>query len=663
MESDGSGPVDLDAAFATGVEDPVSLLTLLELSIEQSSAGDSGEEQQEFLRKLLQLLEDHPKVTAVISWDLPNQLMKFLVPRNVALHKNLRSIPIVSPLMRCFLVVAVSGDPRDTLLCACTLFEGVSADDEINRYITWERASKTADAAKSSQEVKADGDSDGDDTSVSLERSPGDLFVGLKLHILFELVTAALKRIKTLYPSKYLGMTVFAIEKAITKNSGLLQDPSIILRRGYSFCRNYEPTAPPREVILTNDAKLTEDELHSTIENELELQRRLLRRLCTSTVGEGLKSTTDRSEVKYYYKLCKKREPRAPFYELLVDVKSRLYDLANSFDISLKDELVNCIAESKKVYGAVPQVSAVRSKEARKLIEKQVLKLSLSHQLQRMTKDLSMQLNMRGIVALSSIFYLVEDEHLYPEMHLSDAVYLYLWFVSPALLSKANENLSVEGAIRYFMWVSVTQHSCSELREDLYHVSGIVLAAFFRCLLLRCCAERSAMSRSLGFTLLTRLLCSCPEKVSFAFIVDTLQSFPYMQGRTFLLGVLRDMFLTALPSGSFSREDKSETVVQDKSVNQDDLSAKLSQLEIGIGCSTFMNLTRERMDVLTDLMVDSVDALSQASDPQISFVEHFPDFITPLQGQWDPSLFERVIAKLRELTDHRTIQDKLDKLE
>lgn len=46
-----------------------------------------------------------------------------------------------------------------------------------------------------------------------LERSIGNFFIGLKLHLVYKLISNSLKKIDTLYPSKYLNIVSFFLWK------------------------------------------------------------------------------------------------------------------------------------------------------------------------------------------------------------------------------------------------------------------------------------------------------------------------------------------------------------------------------------------------------------------------------------------------------------------
>lgn len=644
---------DIKDGFKTGLEDPVSLVTLIEFYLEELTENGTCEERKKFLEMLDEQLEANKDVTFKVSWDLPKQFINLISGKNIKIYEVLRHNIILPEIMKCFMSLTTHGDPRELLIAGCEILESLSAKDETLDYMA---------VTKNDPKVELT-----NENKMYMERSLGDFFLGLKLHMVYEMIFNSLKRIDTLYPSKYLNIAVSAFSKLIRTNAALMDDPSIILRRAYLFCKTYIPNDPPEKVVLKDGEKLEGEALEEIIEKEVEVQGNLLRHLCTVAASDGLNGSSDRSEFNYYYTISHKELPPAPFYEQLLDTKLRLYDLAISFDIDLKEELVNCVKDSKRIYKALPKLEDVPNKEARRLINKGVIRLSLSYQLQKMARDTNVTLYPQGIIVLSSIYNLVTKKHLYPQIPLSDTVVLYLRFVSLGIMSQMYSNDAVDGAIRYFIWVHVTTNSCVKLREELSSLSPFILEPFFECFLIRISTTTHEENKTIQYTLFTRLLCCAPESVSFQFICNVLQEFPYIEGKYLVIGILKHLFTNKFPKESNTKE--LSVIVEDqddKKEVDDELTSKLSGLKIGDSKNdgknndneTIINLTLERMSIMTDIIKDAIkESISVGeTDGKFKLMILYLDFLITMKKTWNMKLLKSVERTTTPLSSNEHVQ-------
>lgn len=646
---------DILDAFENGVEDPVSLVTLIEIYADQLDEEGTLDDKRKFLEILAEQLETQKEVTFKISWDMPKQLLKWASGKNIKIHETLRASKILPPLMKCFMSITIHGDPRELLISGCDILGSLSAEEETITYLR---------ETKDDPELNIEKEND-----VYMERSPGDFFVGLKLHMVYELIYTSLKRIDTLYPSKYLNIAVAAFEKIITTNAITMEDPSILLRRSYLFCKTYMPNDPPKEVLLKDGTKLEGSDLQDIIDKEVIIQGKLLKHLCTFAVGEGLNGSGDRSEVQVYHSMARLKMPKEPFYETLVDSKLRFYDLALSFDIDLKQEMINCVNDSKRIYKALPKIEDVPTREAQRMITKGVMKLSFSYHLQKMAHDTSLTLHPQGILVLSSIYYLASKKHLYPEIPLSDTIFLYLRFASIGIISKMHSNRAVDGAIRYFMWVHMSTSSSLKLRKEMATISPFVLESFFECFLIKVSARELASDKTLQCTLFTRLLCCAPENISFRFICNVLRDFPYGQGKYLIIGILKQLFTTKFPKET-DHEKIPSTVVSGKSQSEgkeDDLASQLSNLKIddsNLITTTFIDLTSEKMSIITSIINDAIKEAkdSKESDEKFKTALMFLEFLLFMKTVWDDDLLKSIEADFKSLKYSKTVEAKLKQL-
>lgn len=660
---------DISDGFQNGIEDPVSLATLIEMCGDQLDEEGTLDDKKEFLEFLNEQLNEMKDATFMISWDLPKQLIGWVSGKNIKYYEVLNKNKIFPLVMKCFMSISLHGNPKELLLSSCEIVSKLSAKEEKARYL---KVTKNDPEPTEADVVD----------KAYLDRSIGDFFVGLKLHLVYELIFDSFRKIETLYPSKYLNIVVSSFESIINTNKFVMDNPSIILRRAYIFCKNYNPNDPPKQVELKDGSILEGTELQNIIDKEVEIQGKLLRYLCTFAITEGLNGTTDRSEVQFYNKISHQKVSPDPFYEQLVDIKFRFYDLALSFDIDLKEELIHCIEECKRIYKALPKIEDVPALDAQRLIDKGVIKLSLSYQLQRMSHTTNLSLYPQGILVLSSIYYLVSKKHLYPEITIIDTIYLFLRFVSLGIMSKIYSNSVVDGAVRYLMWVCVNNTSCSDLRNQMSRLSPFILSAFLECFLIKVCFEKSVEAKTMQFTLFTRLLVCTPESVAFHFITNVLADFPYFEGKYLIIGLLKHLFTTRFPKVKESSDNDLHSIdlISEKNLTNNFSKVKISDSNAkGIDTITTndigvvekikennmaINLTAQRMSEITNIIRSSMKCAKNAkkTDHEYKIVSIYLDFLLMMKPVWDKKLIKSLEPDFKYMHSDKNIDSKFDLL-
>ena len=111
----------LTRAFEEQKEDPVTLVTIIDMYGQEINEDGSIDEKNKYLEHLCSLLNDNPHILREISWDLPKGLLEFLSLENIDVHKRLADSSIVSNVMKCFNEIAINGNPKECLLAACEL--------------------------------------------------------------------------------------------------------------------------------------------------------------------------------------------------------------------------------------------------------------------------------------------------------------------------------------------------------------------------------------------------------------------------------------------------------------------------------------------------------------------------------------------------------------
>ncbi|SMN19119.1 similar to Saccharomyces cerevisiae YGL060W YBP2 Central kinetochore associated protein that mediates mitotic progression [Maudiozyma saulgeensis] len=640
---------ELQEAFESDDSDPVAIMTLIEIFIDKVNVKSVPFVQKRlFLLTLLELLENHKDILAQIGWDLPFQLMKFLNKDNVDIRGSIRYDQIATAIILGFNAIALGGLPKETLDTGCELLASLNYDEEVAKFEEDESEQEKKvgeDDDEEDDEYQIDTDDEADEDSgrqsLNYDRVPGDYFIGFKVYILFEMIGATLKRISTLYPSKYLSLVVTATENMLLHTADQMQDPNLLMRRIHSFCAFYVPLEVPKDVLAKVGTKeegaLTQEQLDEIVKNEKDLQVKLLRRLSTVSVSNCLRRAGMLSEIKYFCKVSGVPYHTMTFYESLFDCQSRFYNFALSVDVDIKEEFINCLKEAKRVYQALPPDEEITSADARDAISEVVFKLSYSYALQKMVHGKKLSMAPEGIVSLSGIHYMEYGEHLLPEISLDDAVFLYLNFTTRSFFSPLYNNLNVESTSRYWLWVSLTHNSYSALKEQISRVQPYVIEVLLKTLLLKNCLESNAQLRMINFTLMTRILCLIKEELAFSFITKTLKKFPYPHGKSAALVMLSDLIMKAR-----SKSEKVTTIDGKKRKEErngtDELTDKMKSLDIDE--IPFIQLNEERMQIINDLALDAIKVAiaSDRKQTDINLVTNYSDFMKSVKSKWDKKL-------------------------
>lgn len=619
---------NLEKAFTDQKDDPVSLVTIIDMYNDQVNTEYTKEERVQYLKKLYSVLSENPDVVSEIGWDLPKGLLKFHSLENLLPHQGLRNNAIVVTIMNCFHEIALHGNPKECLLTGCQLLSDLSVEElaqEVEDY-------NTAKEAEGSKEVSAEESEFG----VELQ-NPVEYLLGLNSYVLFELIQSVLRRIQSLYPSKFLGMAVSAICKFLRSNIDSIDNTAFVLRRIFTFCKNYTPMQVPLDSEIIGE--LDKKELASIADDEAALQGKVLRSLSTFAIGYCLKNKQLRIDVRYYSSFAGGQLNEVPYMKEVVEVCSRFYQLAYSFDIDIKEEFVNLLKETKNIYRSLPSESDIANDEANRAIGQVVYQLSYTYQLQKLTKPEGLELDPLGILVLSGLHYLQTKQHLSSEISVQDAIYLYIRCSTPALFSALFSSKVAEEVSRYWLWVSITNTSYKVLKKQLSEIPSYISSVFLQMMLLTTCNQTNEQARMINFTLLTRIMCLMPEETTFSFTLDTLLTCPYVKPKICILGILKDLMLK-------TRQCKQE---QDISTQLKDLKIKESS-SVGVNeppalpPREFVSINDDRMASLHSVALIAITkaAEEKANKEDLILLQNYLNFFAALRNKWDKSLLKAI---------------------
>lgn len=645
---------ELTDAFKTQKEDLIALVTLIDIYSEQVDQEGTYDEKVEFIETLRGLLENNPTITGEIGWDVPKGLLKFLSKENIDVNKVLCINKIINGVMKCFYAISIHGEPKKCLVTGLELLSALSVEEDVSENDQQNKKELVNDQATTPVPAEVFyRSSDPSDSSYYGERkNTREFFLTLKAYILFEFIGANLKRISTLYPSKYLGAAVATIEKFVYDHRDSFEDALFLLRRVYTFCRNYIPPEPPKDIQL--NAQFTQEMLDKVVQKESELQVRLLRRLCTFGISSPIKAVNTNSDAKYYCALNhQKFQPTAHYTELL-ELFCRFYQLAYSLDVDIKADFQNVLKECRIIYKSVPQETDAVNDEAKSVLERMVYKLAYTFEVQKAAKERSVGLDLNGIVLFSGINYLETNEHLVEKISITDAIYLYLRFTTPSLYSKVYHSTAVESVNRYWLWYAITTEPLENIKTELKNLSVFVTKALLQVLLIKNCVQVNHQLRMVTFTLLTRLLCLVPENVAFDFILDVLKICPFPLGKTSVLCILKDLSRQRVSKKDDNPETSSISEELSKLGIDEDQKPKKGSIKY------YIQLDSSKMAAVHECCLQTIrdSFTANAKKSEILLLSTYLNFFIVLREQWDRNLLQ-IVYSMIDSTLEQLESDKL----
>ncbi|CAM9015304.1 unnamed protein product [Wickerhamomyces anomalus] len=285
--------------------DYLSYATLLDIHLSDPERYND-EEKLQLLNKLHDILSENLDVVREIGWDLPELLINFYDLEWDYTGSLLRETGLIKAIMDNFDLVAKNGNAKELFLKSIELLTTLEDFDASN-----EKSFKIAD---------------------------------IKLHTLIELLNTSLKRINTIYPSRFLSMATASLLRAITMYCTKSIHTRFVLRRLYAFARDYMAPLKPNDYLSKHG--ITQEEADKIEDDENFLQRKLLQSFLTQ-ISEitFLQNSFDLSVELYkslQYKCQNKLPPPDENNEEAITSSrglfTRVTQLALSFDLDLADD-------------------------------------------------------------------------------------------------------------------------------------------------------------------------------------------------------------------------------------------------------------------------------------------------------------------------------------
>ncbi|KAF6069580.1 hypothetical protein FOB64_003221 [Candida albicans] len=455
MENLESGAQD-----ALQSKDFLSYSTLLDIYLNDPTKY-SNEEKEQLLGHILTILSENKQLTYEIGWDLP-QLLILYVDSDYEFNGPIRDSPGVYKILKIFENLAINGNHKELFLKSCELLNDL--------------------------ELSQDED---------IELLKRENFFEIKLYCVFELIDACLKKIHTLYPSRFLAMTVSSFNNLmfkLTKQHGSLGNYHFVMKRVYSFCRNY--ISPP---LPTNAKEMPQEELDKIVKDEEYLQRRLLTGFLTQVIYLANINGTEGYSIEHFSWLQQQSKSKIKFvFERDGAFCDRFVELASSFDIDLLKCFQGFITDSHKLLIGIDYKNKNKSED--EIIELLFERVVVDYQKNVLTS-------------------IVDSD----AKAIKDSIIVVFW-----------------------VWFALYQQqiiNSKNLQLEISYIPKVLLTTFFQCLLFIVIkSEGKPNFKYMLLTLLTKLLTLSPD-TGYEFIKDSLNNCPYESVYPSLIGVYKQLLL------------------------------------------------------------------------------------------------------------------------
>lgn len=554
------------AAEAKELGDFLSYSTILDMYLSEPERYRPDERDQ-ILHNLLTILDKDHDLVYEIGWDLPALVLPFL-ESDYAFDGALRNAPCVFNVCKIFEVLAHHGNAKELFLKSTELLSSLLENDV-----------RTGHGEYRSK------------------------FFDIKLYCIFELIDSCLRRVHTLYPSRFLGMTVASFINSLHGNPVAdTEEASFRWKRVYSFARNYQRPPLPEKI------DVSPAELEKINSDEDYLQRKLL----TGFITEAVNLVTKRTVVGYasdFFNHLQGSAKRDEQKSVDLPVLDRLVELALSFDVDLTSNFKEFIESSNDLVDTLELNGQDDEEKHGHLFEKLVVgyqKDLVSSLVSSEAK--AVQDSASGILVLFTHSVGPVWDMKKVSISVSDAVALTLRLVVPGMIHTTFFNRGFTDIAVFWSWYAIHQTVLEKrnLSLELSKIPSLLLLAYFQALLFMLISNREWPNlRFALLTLLTKVLAHAPEDTSYTFLIDSLKECPYENLKTALVGVFKELVTkekTDLKDLTKTLKETNITDSKDEKPRPPPLPKRNSSRS-----TRFITLTDSRVKDLQGVVQDTID--------------------------------------------------------
>lgn len=611
---------------AKKLNDFLSYSTVLDIHL-SSPDRYSSLEREELLEQLLQTLSKDPVLVQEVGWDIPALLMPF-IDNETKYQNGIKNAPSFYRVMKIFEVLATNGNAKELFLKSCELLSSLQAGNE------------------------------DDGTQFRFE---------IKLYCVFELITSCIRRIHTLYPSRFLSMAVSSYINCMHQNpSKTIERAVFFMRRVFSFARNY--TAPPRPTQTDLDPK----ELAKIVEDENYLQRCLLTAFLTGASNMALRAQMLGLANSYFRRIPKpeqKAPAEVPPYEN--PVMARICELALSFDLTPTKSFQTFVESTENLFDLNKARTAKSEAFLGDLFETLVVNFQENFSnsiVDPKTKKVADSLG--GLLGMYSYDVCALNEVKVIDVSITQAILITLRMVVPGLVHPSLVHRGFQDLAVFWCWRASQGVTPSSLELELSSIPEVVIMTFLQALLfVMVSAVDNGDHRYTVLTFLTKILSSIPEDLAFTFLLSSLRECPYENVKTALVGVLRVLLIRDKEVDQLTESMRTLGMAtpNEEKKNPPPLPQRDSPVS-----RKYITLTNEREEEIVALIHTSIEKnFASPESPSgmnlslLATLLAFLNLLIPLKRNSlmsDKRIEEICIAisKSIEETEHRSAEDKGD---
>lgn len=632
----------LQKAFDENRDDPVSLMTIIEMYGNEFDEDGSSQDIEVFLTQLADLLKSNSAIVKEIGWDLPKLLLQFFAAKNISTADKLENNQIIISVIKCINEVAQNGNPKECLL---------TCSDILNE-LSFSKEEEDESVGKEENDERAD-EEENDKTEISHFKNnaelQSDFIPNMKIYVLFQFITKILMNIETLYPSKFLVIFVSSVIKCFKINQNLIENAEFLLTRIYEFAINYKP----HFIEFSSKLEISQKEYENIVADEKLLVDKLIKQLVTLSLSVVLKNMPLDLDLIFYKNISASNSEFDLRNGWLENIAMKFITLVYGLEINMADEFTRYLNEIEVIYKPICDGKKAARQDVEDSENQAIYQLSYTYSMNKQLKKQELELDPYGITILSGLYYIEENKHLISRISIKNAIYLYLSTSTASLFSENFNHKAVEGIGRYWLWVAVTTIPSLKLKESFEQIPTVVSKTFLQMLLLKNCLQTNNGIRNITFTLLTRILCLLPENVSFEFIIDTLLTCPYTNAKIVMLKILKDLL------------QKSSSTITDEDQNIAELEDGIKYINIGtekrpptLPSRPYITLDEDKMASLHSLVLSCIEQVFIAKEPDMkryqSLLLCYMNFFVSLRFKWNKDLLHDLMTTVNEKLASKT---------
>lgn len=506
--------------------DYISYATVLDIHLSDASRFTPADK-TELMNSLLEVLKADSNMVYEIGWDLPALLLNYVVIENG--RGPLRAEATVTLVMEIFSLLAKNGNPKELYLKAIESL--ASLDVEL------------------SEEFETLGDPEHEDYAK-------ESVLICQFYAVFELMQSSMAKIKTKYPSRFLATSTNALLSfaALAYDRFSWRGKLVLMRRLFTFARDF--------AMDSDKADLEETEVSN--------QQQLLQSYLTWVADICLHRVCTLWSEQIFFEMKSRCTEGKTKYELSANAASlsecleRLYQLALSFDMNLKDEFVKLAKE--------PEVILEED-----LVEREDKEDEITNPFAKPSKE--------GIILLYTQEFFKERPEIAPEI---DFETISSFVITMLQREEGTAPLGiVDAVIFWLLWLSKTV-----TKEQVQDMDATKFCTLIQSVMMVAATPVAQMrSPAVFYSLATRLLYLQKDEITLDFMIDTLEYCPFENVCDATVRLLKDFILRKRPSICCESMDNLADDVKNLSVEdnnksrlalKDDKKVKIKELILNV---------------------------------------------------------------------------------